>query len=219
MSALALIGAIDTSSGAFLIVAIIGTIAFATSGVMAAAEAGMDWLGAAVLAVVVAIGGGTLRDLLIGNTPVGWIDDQWPVWVSLITAAVGIVVLRVRPDANPTRHAPYLLADAVGLGSFAVLGTSIALESGTSAFVAVFMGVITGVGGGVIRDILTNTQPMVLVGQVYAVAALIGSLAHVGLDAATSREEIIVWVPMLVVVAVRAVAIRFDLHLPRTSKN
>lgn len=214
-----MLAAVDTSSGAFLVVAVVGTIAFATSGVIAAGEAGMDWLGAVVLAIVAAIGGGTLRDLLIGNTPVAWIDDEWPVWVSLATAIVGLVVLRLRPDANPTRHVPYLLADAVGLGSFAVLGTSIALESGTSAFVAVLMGVVSGVGGGVIRDVLTNTRPMVLVGQIYAVAALIGSLAYVGLDAATAREEITVWIPLAVVVAIRMTAVRLDLHLPRAQKN
>lgn len=211
-----MLASLATQSGVFLVIAVIGTIAFATSGVMAAAESDMDWLGALVLAVVVAIGGGTLRDVLIGNLPVTWVRDEWPVWVGLATGVIGIALLRVRPASRLTRGIPYLAADAVGLGAFVVLGTSISLEAGTSAFVAVLMGVITGVGGGVVRDVLTSRRPMVLVGQVYAVAGLCGALVYVGLDAADGREEVKVWIPIAVVVVLRYFAVRFDLHLPRT---
>ena len=83
-----------TDQGAFLVVAVLGTIAFATSGVLAAAETELDWLGATVLAVVVAIGGGTIRDVLIGNFPVTWVNDEWPVIVALCTVALGLIVLR-----------------------------------------------------------------------------------------------------------------------------
>lgn len=211
-----MLASLATQSGVFLVIAVIGTIAFATSGVMAAAEAEMDWLGALVLATVVAIGGGTLRDVLIGNLPVTWVRDEWPVWVGLTTGVIGIIVLRARPATRLTRGVPYLAADAVGLGAFVVLGTSISLEAGTSAFVAVLMGVITGVGGGVVRDVLTSRRPMVLVGQVYAVAGLCGALVYVALDAADGREEVKVWIPIAVVVVLRYFAVRFDWHLPRT---
>lgn len=210
-----MLASLATQSGVFLVIAVVGTIAFATSGVMAAAESDMDWLGALVLAVVVAIGGGTLRDVLIGNLPVTWVRDEWPVWVGLATGVIGIALLRARPASRLTRGIPYLAADAVGLGAFVVLGTSISLEAGTSAFVAVLMGVITGVGGGVVRDVLTSRRPMVLVGQVYAVAGLCGALVYVGLDAADGREEVKVWIPIAVVVVLRYFAVRFDLHLPR----
>lgn len=93
----------STASDALLIVSVIGTVAFALSGVMAATEAGMDWLGGVVLAVVTAIGGGTLRDLLIDNQPVFWIADEWPLIVALATAVVTIAVLRFRPSIDPRR--------------------------------------------------------------------------------------------------------------------
>ena len=142
------------SSDAVFIVSAIGTVAFAISGVMAAMEAGMDWLGGVVLAAVAAIGGGTIRDLLIDNE-VFWVSQEWPLVYSLVTAVAVIAFLRVRPSVDPRRATWYAASDAVGLGAFAVVGTSIAVESGTSYFIAAFMGVITGVGGGVLRDVLS----------------------------------------------------------------
>lgn len=209
----------DFNQGVFLVVAVIGTIAFATSGVIAAAEAGHDWIGAAVLGVAVATGGGTIRDILIGNLPVMWVRDEWPVVVALATVVVGLVVLRLRPSTDPRRQAWYLASDAVGLGAFVVLGSSISLASGTSPFTAVFMGVISGVGGGVIRDVFTGRMPMVFVGQVYAVAGLLGATVHVLLHEAGSDEGLQVWLPVVVVVVARALAVRFDLHLPRAARR
>jgi uncharacterized membrane protein YeiH len=205
-----------TDQGAFLVVAVLGTIAFATSGVLAAAETELDWLGATVLAVVVAIGGGTIRDVLIGNFPVTWVNDEWPVIVALCTVALGLIVLRLPFHIDPRRQLWYLASDAVGLGAFVVLGTSIAIENGTSSFIAIFMGVITGVGGGVIRDIFTGRTPMVFVGQVYAVAGLLGAVVHVALRHTDVSDGVRVWVPVVIVVVIRTLAIRLDLHLPRT---
>lgn len=202
----------------FLVVAAIGTVAFALSGVLAAAEAGLDWLGAAVLAVVVAIGGGTIRDLLIGNLPVTWVRDDWPILVALVTAVAGLLLLRLPFHVDPRNQLWYLACDAVGLGTFVVLGTTIALDKGTSSFIAVFMGVITGVGGGVIRDVFTRKTPIVFVGQVYAVAGLAGAIAHVLLWESDNTGSIHVWLSILIVVSIRALAIRLDLHLPRAGR-
>ena len=209
------ISTVDTSSGAFLVIAVLGTIAFATSGLMAAAQNGMDWLGAVVLAMVVAVGGGTIRDVVIGNYPITWIDDEWPILVAFATAAVGIVVLRIHPSIDPTASKLYMLADAVGLGAFVVLGSSIALEHHSSAVIAVIMGVVSGVGGGVVRDVFTSRTPIIFVGQVYAVAGIVGATAHVAFDAAGARDELKVWLPLAVVVVMRALAVRYNLHLPR----
>jgi uncharacterized membrane protein YeiH len=167
--------------------------------------------------VVVAVGGGTMRDVLIGNLPVMWVNTKWPVMVALGTAVAGIVLLRIRPTLDPTEWRLYLAADAIGLGAFVVLGTRIALDDRASAFIAVIMGVVTGVGGGVIRDVVTGRRPMVLVGQIYAVAGIGGALVYVALDAAGVNDSVAVWPPVALVVVVRALAVRYDWHLPRVS--
>lgn len=205
-----------TATGAFAVLTVMGTIAFAVSGVLAAAEAAMDWLGALVLAVVVAIGGGTMRDVLIGNLPVTWVRDPDAVIVACATAAVGIAVLRRRPAISPRWRAVYVVADAVGLAAFVVLGASIALDHGVSAPIAVAMGAVTGVGGGVVRDVFTARRPMVLVGEIYAVAGLGGAVAYVLLDALGAPSALAVWPPVAAIVAVRLLAVRGDWHLPRT---
>ena len=210
---------LTTSSGALLVAAVLGTVAFATSGVVAAAAAKMDLLGAVVLAVAVAVGGGTIRDILIGNLPVTWVKHSWPLIVALGTALVGLVALRVRPGHDPTERLWYLATDAVGLGAFVVVGTSVAIQHGTSLFVAVLMGVISGVGGGVVRDLLTDRMPILFTGQVYGSAAIIGAIAFVVLDHLKVVEPVKVWVPLALVVVLRALAVRYDLHLPRAGGN
>ena len=206
-------------SDALLVVSVVGTIAFALSGVMAAAEAEMDWLGASVLAAVAAIGGGTVRDLLLGETPVFWVDDRWPLLAALGTAAVALVMLRLRPSIDPRRTTLYVATDAIGLGAFVVVGTSVALDAGTSYFIAAVMGVITGVGGGVLRDVLARRTPIVLVGEIYAVAGLLGAVAQLGLREAGAGTSLQIWLSLLIIVAVRAVAVRFGLHLPRIKRG
>ena len=206
------------ASNVVLVVSIIGTVAFALSGVMAATEAGMDWLGGVVLAVVAAIGGGTIRDLLIDNR-VFWISDEWPLIVSLVTAAMAIVLLRARPSVDPRRASWYVASDAVGLGAFSVVGTSIALDAGTSYFIAAFMGVVTGVGGGVLRDVFARRTPIVFIGEIYAVAGLIGVLAHLALVEANAGDIATLWIPLAVVVAVRAAAVRWSWRLPRLTRS
>jgi uncharacterized membrane protein YeiH len=206
-------------SDALLVVSVVGTIAFALSGVMAAAEAEMDWLGAVVLAAVAAIGGGTVRDLLLGETPVFWVDDRWPLLAALGTAAVALVMLRLRPSIDPRRTTLYVATDSIGPGAFVVVGTSVALDAGTSYFIAAVMGVITGVGGGVLRDVLARRTPIVLVGEIYAVAGLLGAVAQLGLREAGAGTSLQIWLSLLIIVAVRAVTVRFGLHLPRIKRG
>ena len=205
----------EASSSIFLVIEVIGTVTFAISGVMAAARAAMDWLGAIVLAVVVAIGGGTIRDVLIGRFPVSWIEDASPVLVAIGTAVIVIAILRLRPQADLVTWTPTLIADAAGLSAFVILGTDIALESGLNGFLAILLGTITGVGGGVLRDILTGNKPIVLVGQVYALAGIAGAALFVVLIDLGVNPELSVWLPMAVIFGIRMLSIRRDWHLPK----
>ncbi len=207
-----------TLSTPFLVLEVLGTITFAVSGVMAAARASMDWLGALVLAVVVAVGGGTIRDVLLGNLPVGWLENSWPVLVAGATAVVLVAVLRIWPDTDLTSSTPILVADAAGLSAFVIIGTQIGLDANLQPFMAVLLGVLTGVGGGVIRDILTGTKPQVLVGQIYAVAGLAGAAWFAMLEGLGVDTQVCVWTAVGLVFAIRMIAIRCDWHLPRVTK-
>jgi uncharacterized membrane protein YeiH len=138
-------------------VAVVGTVAFAISGAVAAQRRRMDWFGAIVLAVIVAIGGGTLRDLLL-DLPVTWIDDPWPPAVAAATAALYILVV-TWSELDPGSWKTLELADAASLAAFTMLGTDVALAAGTSSAVAVILGIVTGVGGGIIRDALAGDIP------------------------------------------------------------
>lgn len=204
-----------TTTPVFVAIEVIGTIAFAVSGAMAAGRARMDWLGAIVLAIVVAIGGGTLRDLLVGELPVSWLEHYWPVLVATATAVLVIIILRLRPDTDPENWTSVTVADALGLSTFVILGTEVGLQYDLAPFLAVILGVITGVGGGVIRDLLTGNRPMVLVGQVYAVAGLIGGALFAAMIEAGANVQVAVWLSIAAVFGVRMVAVYRDWHLPR----
>lgn len=199
----------------YLVLEYVGTAAFAVSGGAVAVRAGMDWLGVAVLAVVAAIGGGTLRDLLLGRIPVGWIQDPWPVWVALGTAAVVIAEAYWHPRKPPDSRRVILVADAAGLAVFTVAGAQLALAAGTTGPVAVLLGVVTGTGGGVARDVLARQRPLVLVGQIYALTAVAGASVFVALTDARAPVEAARWAGIAVALVLRLLAIRYAWSLPR----
>ena len=199
----------------FVALEVIGTIAFAVSGFMAAGRARMDWLGAMVLALAVAVGGGTIRDVLLGQLPVAWLIGGWTVFVALGTSIALIFLVRIRPKVNLDTATPILIADAVGLASFVIIGTQIGLNANITPFFAVMLGVLTGVGGGVIRDILTGNKPMVLVGQIYAVAGIVGGALFVLMLEVGINTQVSIWVSVITIFLLRMIAIRKDWHLPR----
>lgn len=153
-----------------------GTAVFALSGVLMAGRLRMDAIGVIVLAAVTAIGGGTIRDLLIGARPF-WIGNTTYLWVILATAGLGMLLTRL-PKRLPWYTLP--LADALGLALFVVIGAQKALNQGTSGMVAVVMGVITGVAGGMIRDVLAREVPLVLQKEIYASACIVGGILYTG---------------------------------------
>jgi uncharacterized membrane protein YeiH len=205
------VGDVDAASNlALFLLQVTGTVAFAVSGALAAGRRKMDWFGVVVLAVMVAVGGGTLRDMLLGVTPVFWVQSPWYLVLAGIAALTTIPITRLRFN-----YRNYLmLFDAVGLAVFAVLGTEKALELGASAFVAVVMGVITGVFGGVMRDILADRDPAILYGDIYALAALAGCALFVLMLQIPASPLYALWTSIGVILVLRLIAVFRNWSLP-----
>lgn len=157
---------------------VLATITLAASGVLQAARCRMDVFGALVLALVCALGGGTLRDVLMGATPVFWLTDLSYLWIILGTSLLMIVLVHKITPGKGIRERLLDIADAAGLALFAILGTQKALHYELVAPAAVVMGVVTGIAGGMIRDVLTPTTPFVMRGEIYAVAAILGAVIY-----------------------------------------
>ena len=147
-----------------------GIVVFALSGALMAGRYKLDPFGVVVLAAVTAIGGGTIRDVIL-DTPVFWLVNPIYLYVILATALLTIALIR-RPKRIPKRF--LLLSDALGLALFAVLGTAKSISLGVPVSIAIVMGTITGVAGGMIRDVLCNVIPMILRQEIYATAAILG---------------------------------------------
>ncbi|MDN3680347.1 TRIC cation channel family protein [Vibrio tapetis subsp. quintayensis] len=193
-----------------------GTAVFAISGVLLAGRLKMDPFGVVVLASVTAIGGGSIRDMLLGATPIFWIKDTLYIWVILITCLLTLLLVR-RPKRVPWYVLP--VCDAIGLAVFVGIGVEKALLYQDSYLIAVIMGVLTGCGGGIIRDVLAREVPMVLRSEVYATACLAGGLIHTGalhfgLDSATALLT-----GVFITLAIRLAAIRWHLSLPTFALN
>ena len=185
---------------------IIGTAVFAISGVLLAGKLRMDPFGVLVLGVVTAVGGGTIRDMALANGPVFWVKDPTDLVVAMVTSM-----------RQPRRLPKWLLPvlDAVGLAVFVGIGVNKAFLAGSGPLVAVCMGVVTGVGGGIIRDVLAREIPMILRTEIYATACIVGGIVH-----ATAHDtfhlplENSAMMGMVVTLVIRLAAIRWHLKLP-----
>ena len=191
---------------------LLGVFVFAVSGALAAGRKQLDLLGVVVLATVTAVGGGTLRDVLLDRHPVSWLADETYLLVILAAAAVTVAWTRWR---CPPWYA-ILVADALGLALFAVMGAQIAERSGVRSLVGItVLGTITGVAGGVLRDVLSAEIPLVLRrGNLYASAAITGTLTYGVLERVGVASGIAALVGMAIVAAVRFASIRWRLSLP-----
>ncbi len=189
---------------------LLAVFVFALSGAMAADRRGMDLAGFVVIALLPALGGGTLRDIII-DAPVFWLGD--PSYLLVAVAAAGLTFVA----ANAIQRAGQWLvwADAVGLSLFCVAGADKTLQLGHGPIIALVMGVVTAVVGGIIRDVVCNEVPLVLQHDVYATAAFAGAAAFIGLNEAGAAAGPAVWAGAGVCFAVRAAAIVWDLSLPR----
>jgi uncharacterized membrane protein YeiH len=191
---------------------LLGVAVFAASGALAAGRKRFDWIGVSVIAVVTAIGGGTLRDLLLDRHPIFWIEDTTYLWVVLAAAAATLVYVRRRRPPNGA----LLVADALGLALFTISGAQVAESQGLPGLIVVAMGTITGVAGGVLRDVLCNEVPLLFgpTDTLYATAAIAGASAYLGLQLAGVERTAAALLGMGVVAGLRLAAIAWQLRLP-----
>ena len=186
-----------------------GTLAFAISGVLAGVERKFDFFGVFILGFVTAVGGGTLRDLLIGSTPVGWMQNE--VYIYLIIAAVAICF--VWKDTIVKMKRELFLFDTIGIGLFTVLGLQKTLSLGLSPLVAVMMGVVSAVFGGIIRDVLSSHTPLIFRKEIYAFACLAGAVLFLVTDT-YFRSEIAMCAAIFTVIVIRILAIKRHWSVP-----
>ncbi len=184
----------------------------AITAVLAAEGKGMDLFGVMVLALVTAVGGGTIRDLCLGVRPLFWIEQPMHLWTALIAGMTTFVVVRFM-------HPPHRLlavADAFGLALFGIAGTEKALALGTPVIVAILLGIVTGVAGGIVRDVLRNEVPWVFRPEVnlYATAVFAGALVFVLLRVWLPPSESHRYIGMVVILVLRLAAMRWKLRLP-----
>lgn len=208
----------DTLRIALVVFESIGVVAFALSGIVAATRARLDVVGVVVIAMLTALGGGTLRDLLLDRGPFFWVAySQW-LWIILALGVLGAMVLRSRHFDLTERAIQW--PDAVGLGVFGASGTQIALDAGSQPLVATFMGVITATVGGVLRDVLVNKVPWVVASyQLYAVIAFVGGWLVWGLNAWGMSPVFSVVIGATVIATWRILAIALNWQLPNWRRD
>jgi uncharacterized membrane protein YeiH len=193
---------------------IIGIFAFALSGILEARKKGMDLVGVYVVGMVTAFGGGSLRDIVLNRHPLFWVEHYWyPVILLGLSFLAGLIVRQL------TEHVRVMTAvqmlDALGLGLFAASGASVAHQAGTKAFISVLIGVMTGVFGGVLRDVICNEIPYVFQRtELYATCAFVGAWAYLFVVRTGGDELAAVMSCIIITFILRIAAIRYKIRLP-----
>jgi uncharacterized membrane protein YeiH len=192
---------------------VIGTLAFALSGLIEAARKKLDLVGMAMVSGLAAFGGGTLRDVLLDRRPFFWFENDIWVWIIIAICLGSLLFMRSR-HLEPTERAMQW-PDAIGLGAFTAGGTQLALSAGVPAVISVIMGVLTAIFGGVLRDIVVNEIPKAFSDHIpYAVIAFTGGWVVVGLGALNVEAFIAVAVGAVFTIALRVAALLFGWRLP-----
>lgn len=194
----------------FLIIEAAGTFAFAVSGATAAIRSRFDLFGIFVLAFVTAIGGGTIRDLLIGNLPVNWLSDT----VAIISVIAGFLFTLIIYKKMQKLEGWLFAFDAAGLGLFTVVGTQIGLEAGMSVGISIALGTITGCFGGVIRDVLAGDKPLIFQKEIYALAAVTGGIIFTLILHFFDALFIAQLAGIIIIVLIRVIVVKYELGLP-----
>lgn len=189
-----------------------GTAVFAASGALAAVRRNLDVVGALFVGAVTGIGGGTLRDVLIGDVPVPWVANPAPLTACLLGACAGVFGARILVRT----HSALLWADAAGLALFSATGAAKGLAAGVHPATAVLMGVITATFGGIMRDVVCNEMPVLLYREIYITAAAVGASVFVVGSAGGHSSALLMVGAIATTFAVRAAGIVFGLSLPGT---
>jgi uncharacterized membrane protein YeiH len=195
------------------IIDILGTFAFAVSGVFSAMERKLDPFGTLIISFVTAIGGGTVRDILVGNFPVNWLQNDTAILIIFTAAVLTMLFGSYLKHLNTA----LFLFDALGLGLFTIIGIEIGLKHGFSAGICIALGTISACFGGVLRDVLLNKVPLIFQKEVYALACIAGGTIYYFLCRTTLNEDISKIICILLIFAIRVIAVRFKLSLPRIS--
>jgi uncharacterized membrane protein YeiH len=204
---------LPAATGLLTGIEIAGTLAFALSGLVAAARKKLDAVGVCVVAGVAAFGGGTLRDVLLDRRPLFWIEQSWYVWCLLLLCVVAMGLMRAK-HFRPTQTSMQW-PDALGLGLFAASGTQIALGLNMPALIAVLMGVITATFGGVLRDIVCNEIPSAFHDHhPYAVCAFAGGWMVVVLEWLALDPNAVIAIGAATATVLRVAALYFEWRLP-----
>ncbi|WP_452597545.1 trimeric intracellular cation channel family protein [Pontimicrobium sp. MEBiC01747] len=199
----------------FYTIDILGTIAFAISGVLVALDKKMDPFGILIIAFVTSIGGGTLRDVLIGQTPVGWMQDMTYVYV-ISGATVFAIIFKSKIDYLRTS---LFLFDTIGIGLYTVVGVEKGLSAGLHPIICIALGTMSACFGGVIRDILCNEIPVIFRKEVYATACILGGFSYFLIRKLPVEGDIVFILSGVVVIAVRLIAVKFKISLPSLYKE
>lgn len=204
-------GTIEPLSTSILGINYFGDVVFAVSGALTAARYRMDVVGFVLIGTITGIGGGTIRDLLLGRA-VWWTQNPSELILCAVESLITFLMMSYVTDIK-NRKTGMVWADALGLAAFGVVGCHVALGFGAPFVVAVFMGMVTATGGGMMRDVLTNTTPMILGSQLYATAAIAGSLTYASLNYLGTSNILAEWLAFLAAFALRAAAIVHDIRM------
>jgi len=194
---------------------IAGTFAFAVSGGLVAAKKNFDVFGVIIIAFVTAVGGGMLRDILINSHPINWMGDLNYIWTILIGV---VATFLFRSKISNLRKSMFLF-DTIGIGVFTLLGVQKGILLGLPQFVAIVMGMVSAVFGGVLRDVLTNEVPLIFKKEIYASACLTGGLTYLVLNNFPISENIKFTISASVIIIIRTVAVKYNLELPKIKKD
>ncbi len=193
----------------FLIIEFVGTFAFALSGIRLASAKQFDVFGAWIVGMATAIGGGTLRDIMLGVNPFWMVDEIYFIW-----CAIAVLFVHIFARYLVTQENTWFIFDTIGLALFNVVGIEKTLQMGFPLWTAITMGAVTGAAGGVIRDVLINEVPLIFRKDIYALACVAGGVVYsilhtTGFDASANAV-----ISSIVVIAVRCLAVKYHWHLP-----